>query len=144
MSETAERRGFGVAPAMTAENREFWAGAERGQFIGERCTYCRRYLFPPRSFCPGCGARELAAVAITGVGTVYSFTVNWNRWQPDLPVPFALVLAEFADAPGFRLLGRMHGDAIHDLRVGQAVKLGFDPGPAGLHVPCFSPVGGDA
>ena len=143
MSETAERRGFGVAPAVTAETREFWAGTERGEFLVERCTACRRHLFPPRNYCPGCGGRELEAVAITGAGTVYSFTVNCNPWQPDMPVPFALVLAEFAEAPGIRLLGRMHGDAIHHLRVGQAVRLGFDEGPAGLQVPCFSPVGSD-
>ena len=129
---------------MTAENREFWAGAARGELIGERCTACRRYLFPPRGYCPGCGGRDLAPAAITGPGTVYSFTVNWNRWQPDLPVPFALVLVEFADAPGFRLLGRMHGDAVHHLRVGQAVSVGFDDGPAGMRVPCFELLGGEA
>ena len=79
----------------------------------------------------------LGAAAAAGVGRAVARSLRWA-------VPFALVLAEFAEAPGFRLLGRMHGDAIHDLRVGQAVTLGFDEGPAGLHVPCFSPVGGDA
>jgi uncharacterized protein len=143
MPENAER-GFGVAPQVTAENQAFWTGAERGELIGEYCDACRRYLFPPRNYCPGCGGRDVAAVAITGAGTVYSFTVNWNRWQPDLPVPFALVLVDFAEAPGFRLLGRMHGDAIHHLRVGQAVSVGFDDGPNGRRVPCFSPLGGEA
>lgn len=143
MSERAQRREFGVAPAVTAENREFWAGAERGEFLVEHCRACRRHLFPPRGYCPGCGGRDLAVVPITGEATVYSFTVNWNPWQPDMPVPFALVLAEFAGAPGVRLLGRMHGDAVHGLQVGQAVRLGFDAGPGGMAVPCFSVAGSD-
>lgn len=79
-------------------------------------------------------------MVVAGPGVVYSFTVNYQPWQPGMPVPFALVLAEFPAAPGFRLLGRMHGDAVDGLRVGQAVGLVFVEGPDGFRVPGFEPL----
>lgn len=142
MAVEEERRAFGVAPAMTAETVGFWAGTERGELVVEHCDPCGRHLFPPRGYCPGCGGREVSGAVVAGPAVVYSFTVNWNRWQADLPVPFALVLVEFPEAPGFRLLGRMHGDAIHELRVGQPVDVGFAAGPDGVRVPCFRASGG--
>ena len=142
MSARAEWSGFGISPAVTAENREFWAAAERGEFVVDHCATCRRHLFPPRGYCPGCGAREVGSVAITGPAVVYSFTVNWNSWQPGMPVPFALILAEFPGAPGFRLLGRMQGEAVDALQIGQALTLRFDEGPDGFRVPCFAPADG--
>ena len=141
MAVEEERRAFGVAPAMAAETVEFWAGAQRGELAVERCRPCGRHLFPPRGYCPGCGGRDLEPAVVTGPAVIYSFTVNWNRWQPDMPVPFALILAEFPAAPGVRILGRMHGDAIAGLAVGQTVDLTFADGPAGRRVPCFEPVG---
>jgi uncharacterized protein len=139
MSGRPEGRGVGIAPAVTAENRKFWEGAARGELVVERCAGCRRHLFPPRGYCPGCGRRDLDDVTVTGPGVIYSFTVNWNPWQPGMDVPFALALVEFPDAPGFRLLGRMRGVGLDDVRIGQGVTIGFDEGPGGTRVPCFGP-----
>ena len=141
MAARDEGRGFGIAPAVTAETRRFWEAAGRGELVVEHCGDCRLHVFPPRGYCPGCGRRELDDVTVAGPGVVYSFTVNWNAWQPGMDVPFALVLVEFPDAPGFRLLGRMHGTDVDDLRVGQPVSIGFDEGPGGIRVPCFQPAG---
>lgn len=139
MSDEDEGRGFGIAPAITAETRRFWEAAGRGELVVEHCGPCGRHLFPPRGYCPGCGGRELDDVAVAGPGVVYSFTVNWNPWQPEMDIPFALVLVEFPDAPGFRLLGRLSGGDLDDLRIGQAVTVGFADGPGGTRVPCFEP-----
>ena len=131
--------GPGIAPAVTAENRRFWEAAGRGELIVEHCSGCRRHIFPPRGYCPGCGGRELDEVAVTGPGVIYSFTVNWNSWQPGMDVPFALALVEFPDAPGFRLLGRMQDVDVDDVSIGQAVTIAMTEGPNGVMVPGFRP-----
>lgn len=141
MSGRAEREGLGIAPAITAENRRFWEGAARGELVVEHCADCDRHVFPPRGYCPGCGRRDLADVTVTGSGVIYSFTVNWNRWQQGMDVPFAIALVEFPQAPGFRLLGRMRDVGIDDIRIGETVSVGFDEGPGGTRVPCFGPAG---
>ena len=141
MSGRTQQRAVGVAPAVTAENRRFWEAAGRGELVVEYCGGCARHLFPPRGYCPGCGGRELDEVALAGPGVVYSFTVNWNAWQAAMEVPFALVLVEFPEAPGVRLLGRLQQADLDDLRIGQAVSIGFDDGPGGMRVPSFRPAG---
>ena len=141
MSGRPEGQGFGVAPAITAENRRFWEGTARGELVVEYCAACRRHIFPARGCCPGCGQRQLEHVTVAGPGVVYSFTVNWNPWQPGMDVPFGLALVEFPAAPGFRLLGRVPGADVDDLRVGQAVTVGFEDGPGGTRVPCFGLIG---
>lgn len=74
---------------------------------------------------------------ITGPGQVYSFTVNHQRWLPDLEVPYALVLVEFPDHPGVRVMGRVRGCDADGVAIGMAVDVGFTPGPGGFSVPCF-------
>ena len=76
---------------------------------------------------------------MAGPGVVYSFTVNWNPWQPGMDVPFGLALVEFPTAPGFRLLGRVSGADVDDLRVGRAVTVGFEDGPGGTARSLFRP-----
>jgi uncharacterized OB-fold protein len=139
MSGRDEGAGFGVAPAITAENRRFWQAAGEGRLVVEHCTGCNRHLFPPRGYCPGCGGRDLAEAAVTGPGVVYSFTVNWNPWQPGMDVPFVLALVEFPDTPGVRVLGRMHGVDVDAVTIGQAVTVAMVDGPGGTPVPGFRP-----
>ena len=79
----------------------------------------------------------MVAVDVAGPGRVYSFTVNHQRWLPDLEVPFAIVLVEFDDHPGVRVAGRLRGCEMTDVRVGMAVDVGFEPGPGGFAIPSF-------
>ena len=74
---------------------------------------------------------------ITGNGRVYSFTVNYQRWLPDLEVPYTIVLVEFPDHPGVRVVGRLRGCAPEDAAIGMAVEVGFEPGPGGFAIPSF-------
>jgi uncharacterized OB-fold protein len=74
---------------------------------------------------------------ITDQGVVYSFTVNYQRWLPDLEVPYALVLVEFPAHQGVRIMGRLRGCAPEEVSVGMAVDIGFEPGPGGFAIPSF-------
>jgi uncharacterized OB-fold protein len=76
-------------------------------------------------------------VELTGRGEVYSLTVNYQRWLPDLEVPYAVVLVEFPGHPGVRVAGRLRGCAVDDAAIGMAVDIGFEPGPGGFAVPSF-------
>jgi uncharacterized OB-fold protein len=78
---------------------------------------------------------------VTGRGRVYSSTVNHQRWLPDLEVPYAMVLVEFPDHPGVRVVGRIRGCAPDDVAVGMAVEVGFEPGPGSVAIPSFVAVG---
>jgi uncharacterized OB-fold protein len=98
-----------IPPAVTEETAPFWAAAAEGRLVVEHCTACGAESHPPRGICRTCRGRTLDWVELAGPGTVYSFTVNHQQWQPDLEVPNAVVLVEFDDHPGVRITGRFHG-----------------------------------
>ena len=99
----------GIPPAITEETAPFWTAAADGRLLVEHCDACGADSFPPRGMCRTCRSRDVGWVEVTGPGTVYSYTVNHQRWLPDLEVPYAIVLVEFADHPGVRVVGRIRG-----------------------------------
>ena len=125
---------MGIPPAPTEETDAFWDAAREGRLVVEGCDDCGATQFPPRGMCRSCRGRSLSPREITGPGVVYSFTVNHQRWQPDLEVPFTIVLVEFPDHPGVRVAGRLRGG---EPAIGMRVDIGFEPGPDGFAVPSF-------
>ena len=132
----------GIPPAVTDETAPFWEAARRGRLLVERCGTCGADTFPPRGMCHECRGRELTPVEVTGRGVIYSYTVNHQRWLPDLDVPYAVVLVEFPAHPGVRVAGRLRGCRPDDVAIGAEVEVGFEPGPGGFAIPSFVAVGG--
>jgi uncharacterized protein len=131
----------GIPPAITEETQPFWDAAAEGRLVVERCGSCATESFPPRGMCRACRSRDVELVEVTSVGHVYSFTVNHQRWLPDLEVPFAIVLVEFADHPGVRVTGRLRGCPPEDVAIDMAVAIDFEPGPGGCSIPSFVAAG---
>jgi uncharacterized OB-fold protein len=127
----------GVPPGVTEETEPFWTAAKQGRLVAERCSECGAESFPPRGICRSCRARATVPFEVTGAGSVYSFTVNYQRWLPDLEVPYAIVLVEFPDHPGVRVAGRLRVCAPDDVAIGMKVGIGFEPGPGGYAIPSF-------
>lgn len=131
----------GIPPAVTEETEPFWDAAAEGRLVVERCSACGAESHPPRGICRACRCRDMTWVEVAGPGTVYSYTVNHQRWLPDLDVPYAVVLVEFAGRPGVRVVGRLRGCEPGDVAVGMAVAVGFEPGPGGVAIPSFEATG---
>jgi uncharacterized OB-fold protein len=127
----------GIPPAVTDETRAFWEAAREGRLVVERCSACGAESFPPRGICRSCRSRETGPAELTGRGTVYSLTVNHQRWLPDLEVPYAIVLVEFDGHPGVRVAGRLRGCPPEEAAIGMTVDIGFEPGPGDFAVPSF-------
>jgi uncharacterized OB-fold protein len=134
----------GIPPAVTDETEVFWSAAKEGRLLVEHCTSCGAESFPPRGICRVCRARAMMPVEVTTLGRVYSLTVNYQRWLPELEVPYAMVLVEFDAHPGVRVFGRLRGCAPENATIDMAVEVGFEPGPGGFAIPSFVAVGGGA
>jgi uncharacterized OB-fold protein len=127
----------GIPPAVCEETKAFWDAAAEGRLLVEACTACGARGFPPRGACRACRGRDMAPQEITGTGVVYSFTVNHQRWLPELDIPFAIVLVEFPGHPGVRVAGRLRDCAPEAASIGMTVEVGFEPGPGGFSIPSF-------
>lgn len=130
---------FRVQPALDDENRFFWTSGEDGVLRIARCTACGYWLHPPAPYCPQCGGRDVAPQAVSGRGTVWSFTVNHHSWDGGTE-PYAIVLVELVEQRGLRLTSNLVGADPDDVTIGMEVQVHFEARD-GIWYPLFTPTG---
>jgi uncharacterized OB-fold protein len=55
--------------------KNFFERAREGQLTGIRCGGCGEVAIPPKQFCAACGTRAWEPIALSGEGTLASYTV---------------------------------------------------------------------
>jgi uncharacterized OB-fold protein len=117
-----------LAPHPTPEDREFWAGAHRGELRVQRCGACGLHQHYARLLCSHCGSLDVDWVTASGRGTVHSFTVVRQNGVPpfDERVPFVVALVELEEA-GARVLAAMPECPPDDAQIGMPVEAAFRP-----------------
>jgi uncharacterized OB-fold protein len=113
-------------------SREYWDRTARGELSFQRCADCKTFRHPPGPICPHCSSFATEWVAVAGRGTVYTWTVVTHPVHPALVdrVPFNIVLVEFPDAPGVRLVTNLVDVEPEDLRTGMPVEVVYERTPA--------------
>lgn len=110
----------------------FWGATARGELLIPTCGECSTTSWPPRPFCPCCGAgRAPALVPSAGAGTIYSYTVV-RKARGDFRelVPYVVAYVELDEGP--RLLTNIVDADPEDVRIGRRAELVFDePGEDG-------------
>ncbi len=87
-----------------------------------QCAACKELTAPPRLMCSACGRRELNPVALSGRGTLYSYTtirVPPARFQGRAPYRVAVV--ELTE--GIRMTGRLEGAEGEEVALGTPVTF---------------------
>ena len=73
---------------------------------------------------------------VSGIGTVWSFTLNRYQWAPSLPPPYVLAEVELDEQPELRLLTAIVD--CDDVSIGMRVRVQFEP-VGDAWVPVFAP-----
>ena len=126
------------APVPDPETAPYWAAANEGRLLVQRCTrHGHRQLYP-RPHCVVCrGPVEWEEAS--GRATVYSFTVirqNMVRPFRDL-IPYVVALVDLEEGP--RLMTNVVGCPPEDVRIGMAVRVRFEPVSDEAALPLFEP-----
>ena len=116
---------FRLLPDVTPETEHFWRGGAHGELRILRCSACRTFIHPPAPVCPECLGRDLAPETVSGRGTVATFTVNHQRWNPTVPVPYVIALVEIDEQPSVRIMTNIVGCEPDDVRIGMRVRVTF-------------------
>ena len=116
---------FRLLPEVTSENEHFWRGGARGELTFLRCASCRTFVHPPSPVCPECLGRDLAPEATSGRATVASFTINHQKWNPTVEVPYVVALVEIDEDPRIRLMTNIVGCPPDDVLIGMRVRVRF-------------------
>jgi uncharacterized OB-fold protein len=125
-------------PVVTRSTEAFWTGGARDELLIHRCQDCGYWIHPPVGFCPACESRRTLAQPVSGRGTVASYTVNHQVWEPELDVPYVLALVELDEQSDIRLPTNIVNCALDDVYIGMRVQVLFEHNDD-VWVPLFEP-----
>lgn len=106
----------------TRWSEPFWEALRQGSFAIPYCQDCDKPHFTPRRFCPHCWSDRLEYRAVSGAGTVYSFTTvraNPPSAFEDL-LPYTIAIVELDE--GVRMMTHILGNT-DDLAIGSRVEV---------------------
>lgn len=112
-------------PALTPDSQAFWQGGAEDKLQIYFCYDCDRFFHPPGPICPDCAGENIGPKAVSGKGKIVTFTINHQKWHPDLEVPFVVAIVELAEQPGLRLVTNITGCAPQDVYVELPVRVHF-------------------
>lgn len=129
-----------LIPPTSELTQPYWEAARNDQLVVQQCAACQHWAFPPRAHCPECGSGELSWQAVSGKGTIYSYTI---AHRPPHPVfaeqcPLAIAIVELEEGP--RLFSNIINCEPADVEVGMAVQVVFEPiDDSDVMLPVFVP-----
>lgn len=115
-------------PIPNDKTRFYWDAAREGRLLVQRCAGCGDFQYPPEVGCSNCGSDRLEATEVAGRGSVYTFTVVRQAFDPAFAsqLPFVIALIELEDAPGMRMLTNIVDTDPASVRVGLPVEVTFE------------------
>lgn len=115
-------------PARDGLDAPFWAGLAEGRLMLQRCARCRSWQWGPEWICHRCHSFELAWEAIEPLGRIYSYERVWHPVHSALQEqgPYLVVLVEFPQADGVRMVGNLLGDPSQQVSIGCPVAGCFE------------------
>jgi uncharacterized OB-fold protein len=128
-------------PAVDALSEPFWNGAREGRLVIQRCTNCGLFIHLPRPVCRRCQSFDLGYEAVSGRGTVYSFTETHKPFHPFYVdrVPYLVASIDLDEQAGLRLLSNLVRVAEPDVQFGMQVVVEFEELSPELTIPVFAP-----
>jgi len=94
-------------PQLNQDNSAFWQGGANGDLMIYHCDACQQYFHPPTPVCIHCLSDNVKPKKVSGRGRVASFTINYQKWHPDLEVPFVIAIIELHEQVGLRFVSNI-------------------------------------
>ena len=130
-----------LLPAPSELTQPYWDAAQKGELVMQFCPSCSQSTFPPRAHCPDCGCAELKWQAVSGRGTIYSYTIAHRPAHPVFAeqCPMAIAVVELEEGP--RLISNIVDVALEKVTVGMAVQVAFESvDDSDVVLPVFTPI----
>ena len=129
--------------AVNQWTQPFWQATKERRLLLARCADCAHARMPPTPFCPQCQSQRIAWTPLSGLGTVYSYTVVTRAILPnmDAHLPYVPAVITLDGADGARLISNVVDVQVQDITVGLRVQVVWDDAPdQAVAVPRFVPV----
>jgi len=126
-------------PVADELSAPFWNGARERRLVIQRCADCNYYNHPPRPFCDACLSQRLEFQAVSGRGSIYSYTVMHQRDVAGFEheAPFINIVVELEEQPLLLMVANLPSSERERVRVGAPVEVVFEERGEGLIIPQF-------
>src|SRR5271163_332159 len=114
-------------PVADELSAAFWNGARERQLLIQRCADCNYYNHPPRPFCDACLSQQMEFQAVSGRGSIYSFTVMYQRDVAGFEheAPFINMVVELAEQPLLLMVANLPIGERERVCLGAPVEVSF-------------------
>lgn len=113
-----------LGPAPDVDTCFFWTSGRDGQLRLQRCCDCGYFVHPPTGHCPVCAGDRCRPEAVSGRGTIYTFTVNHQQWVRGQQ-PYVIAIVELDEQAGLRLTSNLLDCDVDRVFIGMRVAVGF-------------------
>jgi uncharacterized protein len=120
-------------PRPDPETQAWWDACKAGRLLVRHCDACGENHFLPRSICPFCFSQNTGWREASGAATIYSFSVVR---RPSSPYVLAYVTLD----EGPTMMTNIKVGEPDILKIGQRVRVAFEPTDTGFDLPVFAPV----
>ena len=130
-----------MLPKLDEHNRAFWTGGADGQLLISWCGRCTRWVSPPAAACPDCDG-ELVERPVSGRGTVFTYTVNHQPFNPAVEVPYVIAIVELEEQTDLRIATNIVDCGPDSVHIGLPVDVRFERHEGDdetVFVPVFAP-----
>ena len=123
-------------PRLDPDNRAFWTGGSEGNLNIMLCGDCGEFTHPPVLMCRHCQSESMTPHAVSGKGTIDTYTINHQAWMPGLEVPFVIARVRLDDAPDVILTTNIVSCPVDAVDFGDKVQVTFEE-QDGIWFPLF-------
>jgi uncharacterized OB-fold protein len=120
------------SPEINPETNEYWSAIQNRKLLLKRCADCNSFHYYPRALCPECFSDRTEWVETKGRGTIYSFSIMRR-----VPQPYAIAYVKLDE--GVAMMTNIVDCDLNSIKIGDPVRVTFQPSENGQLVPMFSP-----
>jgi len=124
-------------PTPTRESQPYWDGMREGRFMLQHCASCGKVRHYPRPVCPHCFSMESEFKEASLGGTIHAWTVCHHPFNFFFKAEAPYIVALVDMAAGVRVNAPLRGRDAAGLKIGQKVRLQFEPVSKEVTLPFF-------
>lgn len=137
MNIDKEQRKVLPMPGWVPDAEPYWFAAGKGELAVQRCSECGNHRWPISPGCYNCNSMEFSWEAVSGTGTVFSYTWADHPPPPEGERNISVIELDGTQGEPVRLMSWVKDIAREDLVVGLPVEVIFLPVDDEVAVPAW-------
>ena len=126
-AEVSDEELWALFPGLVDhDSAAHYRGRLRRQLLMNRCAGCGTWHAPPKPVCPSCLSDHVAAVPVSGSGTIFMAVFLYQGTPAegvDYSTPYPVVTVDLDEQPGLRYSSTVVGSPNEEIQIGRRVEL---------------------